>query len=296
MDARMGKLIVNRMGVAVLALFVMSLAVFVLADVLPGGPAQAGGSELAPLRYLNWVGGMLAGDFGRSPMSQAPIGDLLATRLPVSLALIAGAAILSIPLGLALGILSTMRPDSSMERALNLGATSVAVAPGFLVAVLLALVLGVTPGGVAAVPRPGEGMPAGGQTLSMLTLVVIVAAQMARMTRAALHDALGSAYAEMAMLKGVRHDRIVLTHALPGAIGSIGSAAAVASAYLLSGTVIVETLFDVPGAARLMVDAAARRDVAVVQACAMVFGAIYIVLVFLAELTAILSASRLRRR
>ena len=132
--------------------------------------------------------------------------------------------------------------------------------------------------------------------LPILALAFVVVAQMARMTRAALIDQLGRPYAEMARLKGVGRARIVLRHALPNAAGPIANAVALSLSYLFGGAIIVETIFNYPGLASLMVDAVSNRDMPLLQACAMIFCAIYLSMVLVADVLAILSNPRLRHR
>jgi len=122
----------------------------------------------------------------------------------------------------------------------------------------------------------------------------VVMAQMARMSRAALIGTLDSSYVEMARLKGAGPARIVLRHALPNALGPIVNAVALSLSFLLGGVIIIETIFNYPGLAKLMVDAVATRDMPVVQACAMIFCAGYLLLMTLADVVAILANPRLR--
>jgi peptide/nickel transport system permease protein len=109
-------------------------------------------------------------------------------------------------------------------------------------------------------------------------------------------DQLSAPYVEMAVLKGAKPARVALTHALPNAIGPIANAVALSLSYLLGGVVIVETIFNYPGIASLMVDAVSNRDMPVVQACAMIFCFAYLLLVLIADLVAILANPRLRHR
>jgi peptide/nickel transport system permease protein len=116
------------------------------------------------------------------------------------------------------------------------------------------------------------------------------------MSRAALIGTLGSSYVEMAALKGASPARIVLRHALPNALGPIVNAVALSLSFLLGGVIIIETIFNYPGLAKLMVDAVSTRDMPVVQACAMIFCAAYLLLTTLADIIGILSNPRLRHR
>jgi peptide/nickel transport system permease protein len=119
---------------------------------------------------------------------------------------------------------------------------------------------------------------------------------MVRMTRAAVIDQLDSPYVEMAVLKGAGPRRVVLSHALPNAVGPIANAVALSLSYLLGGVIIVETIFNYPGIAKLMVDGVSTRDMPLVQACAMIFCAAYLLLVTAADICALLSNPRLRHR
>ncbi len=132
--------------------------------------------------------------------------------------------------------------------------------------------------------------------MPVVSLSFVVMAQMARMSRAALIGTLDSSYVEMAMLKGARPARIVLRHALPNALGPIVNAVALSLSFLLGGVIIIETIFNYPGLAKLMVDAVSTRDMPVVQACAMIFCAGYLLLTTLADIVAIVSNPRLRYR
>jgi peptide/nickel transport system permease protein len=132
--------------------------------------------------------------------------------------------------------------------------------------------------------------------MPVLTLTCVVVAQMARLTRAALVNTLREPYIEMAILKGARPARVVLSHALPNAIGPVANAVALSLSSLLGGVVVVETIFNYPGLARLMVDAVSTRDIPVVQGCAMIFCAGYLLLVTIADVLAIVSNPRLRHR
>jgi peptide/nickel transport system permease protein len=122
----------------------------------------------------------------------------------------------------------------------------------------------------------------------------VIIAQMARMTRATVVNVLGAPYAEMAMLKGVPRYRIVLVHALRNAIGPIANVIALNLAYLVSGVVIVETIFAYPGLARLLVDAVASRDFPLIQACVFIFSAAYVLLMLAADILAIVGNPRIR--
>jgi peptide/nickel transport system permease protein len=170
--------------------------------------------------------------------------------------------------------------------------------PEFLIATLAVLLFAVKLRWLSALSHTADIASLGqflkAYAMPVFTLCCVIVAQMARMTRAAVIDQLRSPYVEMARLKGARPVRIVLTHALPNAIGPIANAVALSLSYLLGGVLIVESIFNYPGIANLMIDAVTTRDIPLVQACAMIFCGAYLLLVMLADICAIVSNPRLR--
>ena len=130
--------------------------------------------------------------------------------------------------------------------------------------------------------------------MPVATLTIGVSAQMIRMTRAAVVETLNTPYVEMALLKGASRPRLVLRHALPNALGPIVNSIALSLSYLLGGVIIVETIFNYPGIAKLMVDAVSTRDLPLIQTCAMIFCLGYLALITAADIIAVLSNPRLR--
>jgi peptide/nickel transport system permease protein len=171
--------------------------------------------------------------------------------------------------------------------------------PEFLVATVAVLIFAVKLNWVSALsyapPDAGPGEFLRAYAMPVMTLCFVIIAQMARMTRAAMIDQLSRSYVEMAVLKGARPARVVLRHALPNAIGPIANAIALSLSYLLGGVIIVEVIFNFPGIASLMVDSVTNRDMPLLQACAMIFCAAYLLLVLVADIAAIISNPRLRR-
>ena len=311
-------LIANRIGSGALTLLIVSAVIFVITGWLPGDAAQeALGQSATPetvaalraqygldkpphVRYFNWLMGMLSGNLGQSFTASMPVAELIATRLPKSLILAAVTAAVSVPLALAIGIVSAMWRGTLLDRALNIATLSMVAVPEFLVATIAVLVFAVKLQWLSAlsnavdVSTPTQFFRT--YAMPVATLCFVVIAQMARMTRAAVIDQLSASYVEMAVLKGARPTRVALRHALPNAIGPIANAVALSLSYLLGGVVIVETIFNYPGIASLMVDAVSNRDMPVVQACAMIFCFAYLLLVLVADVVAILANPRLRHR
>ena len=130
--------------------------------------------------------------------------------------------------------------------------------------------------------------------MPVAALCVTRVAHIGRMTRAAVLDVLSSPAIEMAILKGVSRSRILLYHALPNALAPIVNVIVLDMAYFISGVVVIETMFNIPGLGKLMVDSVAIRDIPVVQACAMIFCGVYVVLNLVADVVSILANPRIR--
>ncbi|RON08826.1 ABC transporter permease [Pseudomonas brassicacearum] len=311
-------LIGRRMGAAIVTLLIVSMVVFAITAVLPGDAAQQALGQFATpeqvaalrlklgldqpgvLRYLHWLMSLLSGDMGQSVSNAMPVSDLMAGRVPNTLMLAAATALVSVPVALILGIGSAMGRGGRIDSFLSFVTLAMVAVPEFLVATLAVLIFAVNLGWLSAlsyasdITSPLQFLRT--YALPVMTLCCVIVAQMARMTRAAVIDQLDSPYVEMARLKGVSPVRIVLRHALPNAIGPIANAIALSLSYLLGGVVIVETIFNYPGIASLMVDAVTNRDMALVQACTMLFCTAYLGLVLIADLCAILSNPRLRNQ
>lgn len=310
------RLVAARLALGLVSLLLVSLAIFAITSLLPGDAAEellgqyatretvAGlraslGLDLpAHLRYLAWLKGLATGDFGRSLASNMPVAQLIGSRLPNSLMLAAATAAVSVPLALTIGITAAMYRGSAYDRTVSMLTLSVVSVPEFLVATAAVIVFAVQLRWLSALSTTAD-ITSVAQffrvfALPVFALCCVIVAQMVRMTRAAIIDQLRAPYVEMAVLKGVGPLRVVLSHALPNAIGPIANAVALSLSYLLGGVIIVETIFNYPGVAKLMVDGVAQRDLPLVQACAMLFCAAYLVLVTTADIIAILSNPRLR--
>jgi peptide/nickel transport system permease protein len=312
------KLLGQRIALALLSLLAVSVIVFSITAVLPGDAAQEqlgqdatpeavaalraqmGLDVPAPERYAKWLFGMLKGDPGLSATTQMPVADLVASRLPNSLLLAAVTALFSVPIALTLGIASAVWRGSWFDRIASTSAVAVVSVPEFLVATLAVLVFAVKLRWLPALSFVND-IESLGQLLRafampVMVLCCVIVAQMMRMTRAAVIDQLEAPYIEMVRLKGASPMRMVLAHALPNAVGPIANAVALSLSYLLGGVIIVETIFNYPGIAKLMVDGVSQRDMPLVQTCAMIFCCAYLILVTTADIFGILANPRLRHR
>lgn len=306
----------RRIGIGIVLIWVVSLLIFLVTAVLPGDAAtirlgqNATPESLAALRkelgldrpfhvqYFSWIGNLVTGDLGISAAGGATIASLIDARIWNTLFMTGIVAGISIPLSVFLGLVAAMNPGRLLDRIVTSGTLGLIAVPDFLIAIVMILVLAVQLGIVPAVSYLSgtEDFLTSLRilTLPILTLVVVVSAQMIRMTRAGVLNVMSSPYIEMAILKGVPRQRIILRHALLNAIGPIVNVIALNLAYLVSGVVVVETIFSYPGLAKLMVDGVQTRDIPLVQACAMIFCGTYVILILIADIASIVTNPRLR--
>ncbi len=316
MNRHVFSLVLGRVFVALITLLIVSFTVFAATEMLPGDVAQillgqaatpeavAGLraamhlNDPAILRFARWLAGLATGNLGISYANNMPIADLIGSRLGNSLKLAAATALFSVPIALTLGITAAMLRGSLYDRIVTVISIGVISVPEFMVATSAVLIFAVYLKWLPALAFANE-IHSFSQMLRVfampvITLSFVISAQMIRMTRAAVIETLNTPYVEMALLKGASRRRMVLKHALPNALGPIVNAVALSLSYLLGGVIIVETIFNYPGIAKLMVDAVATRDLPLIQTCAMIFCLVYLLLITIADIIAIMSNPRLR--
>lgn len=309
-------LILRRLALSVALLLAASFLIFAGVEALPGDfastylgqaatpqavaniRAELGLDQPLLVRFVQWLGGALQGDFGNSWASRAPVADQIADRLGNSLFLAGVTAVIAIPLAIVLGLVSVLTRDTLLDRAINVVTLAAISLPEFFVGYLLIMVFAVN-FGIATFPATVfDGMSLLDRlqaiALPVATLVLVVLAHMLRMTRAAIISVLSSPYMETAELKGLTAWRAIVRHASPNAIAPIVNVVALNLAYLIVGVVVVEVVFVYPGMGQYMVDAVTVRDMPVVQACGLIFTAVYIFLNMAADIIAIMSNPRLR--
>ncbi|MFQ6573832.1 ABC transporter permease [Pseudomonas sp. UM16] len=309
------KLLAQRLALGLLSLFAVSVIIFLAVGMLPGDVAEAmlgqaatpetvaalraqlGLDVPALSRFGHWAWQLLHGDLGLSLANQRPIAELIAARLGNTFTLALLAALISVPVALILGMLAALYRNSWFDRLLNTSALSAVSFPEFFVAYILILVFAVKLNWLPSISNLAPGASVAEvlerSLLPVLTLSLVVIAQMMRMTRAALINLLASPYIEMARLKGISPARIIFHHALPNALAPIINVVALNLAYLVVGVVVVEVVFVYPGLGQLLVDSVAKRDIPVVQACSLIFAATYILLNTSADVLSIASNPRL---
>lgn len=307
--------ILKRLAIGMLTLLVVSVIIFSAIELLPGDIAtEVLGQSATPesvaafrkalnldqppyIRYFQWLGGVLTGDFGVSLANQRPIADLVLGRAANTFFLAGYAAMIAVPLAVGLGLVAALYRDTLLDRMIS-GSTLAAISfPEYFVAYILILIFSVQLGWFPSLASVDGTMPLGQRFyvtfLPALTLTLIVMAHMMRMTRAAIVNLLALPWIEMAHLKGIRRWRVIAVHALPNALAPIVNVIALNLAYLIVGVVLVEVVFVYPGLGQLLVDSVARRDVTVVQASCLIFAATYILLNLAADILSIVTNPRL---
>ena len=314
----MAKLILNRLLLGVLTLFAVSVLIFVCTQILPGDVASAvlgqgatpealvlfrkelGLDVPAYLRYWNWFTGALHGDLGVALTNKRVILDEIAPRLANTMFLAGYAALIAIPLAVGLGVISAINEGKFVDRLANVSTLIAISLPEFFVAYLLIIVFTVQLEWLPSLSTVFKDMPFWDRvhetTLPAITLTLLVAAHMLRMTRSSVLSVMSTAYIEMAFLKGARRNRVITRHALPNAAAPIITVVALNLAYLVVGVVVIEAVFVYPGLGQLMVDAVSKRDVPVIQACGLVFATVFVMLNTLADILVILVNPRLRHK
>ena len=309
-------LVFKRLALGVVILFAVSVLIFAGTEILPGDVAQAilgqgatpellenvrtrlGLDQPVTVRYFRWLSTLTSGNLGTSMVSGADIGELLGERVVNTAMLAFATALVAVPLSIGLGLLCALRPNGLLDRAISAFSLSLISLPDFLVAIVLVMIFSVKLGWLPAIAniKPDQAFldVLRQMILPVTVLVFTVLAHMVRMTRTAVINVLSSPATEMAILKGVPRARLLFIHALPNALAPIANVVALNLAYLISGIVVVETLFNFSGLGRLMVESVTTRDIPVVQVCALLFCAVYVVLNLLADVVAILSNPRLR--
>ena len=317
------KTILERLGLGLATLFVVSIIIFSAIEMLPGDFGQAilgqaatqeavaafrrelGLDQPAYLRYLQWVGGALQGDLGTSFSGRNASGidrsravvDLIAPRLWNTLFLAGLTAVIAVPIALALGVSTALFRNSVYDRTVTTATLTTISFPEFFVAYILILLLASLYPVFPSLANVDDSTPLAERAfrtaLPALTLTLVIVAHMMRMTRAAIINLLASPYIQMARLSGASQTEVIIKHALPNAWAPIATVIAFNLAYLVVGVVVVEVVFVYPGVGQLMVDAVTSRDIPVVQGCALIFAITYILLNLIADIIGIITNPRL---
>jgi len=312
----MVKFILKRLGLSLITLWILSVIVFFVGQVLPGDPGR---SILGPLaaqsavkaldhqlgvdksvlsQYLTWVGHILRGNLGRSYQFQAPIAPLLFAALGRSLKLAVLAFLIVVPLAIAAGVVAALNAGKPLDRAISVIGLSATTVPEFVSGVILILILGIglniLP--ISATAPQGSGFFTTIKYLIMpaIPLVLILFGYIMRMARAGTIEGLASDYARTATLKGLPRGVMIRRHVLRNSLLPTITVIATQTGYLIGGLVVVETLFRYQGIGSLVVQAATNKDFPMLEAGVLTIGVVYMVATLAADVIFSLLNPRIR--
>jgi len=304
------KIIVTRVGEALVALLLMSLVIFLLsrltgdpvALLLGDGATEADKAKLTqdlgldqplPIQYLTFLGNALTGDFGTSVTAGSqPALQLVLARLPASLSLAAVALVFTVTIGILFGVLAAIRRNSAVDIAARLIALVGQSVPSFWLGIVLMYIFAVQLGWL---PTSGYGqwqhyvLPAA--TLGLFTLAAIT-----RLVRSSMLEALGSEYIKLARIKGLSEAMVIWKHALANSLIPVITFMGTFFAVMITGAVIVETVFSWPGIGRLAYESILSRDFPVVQTVVLVITSLFILANLAVDLLYVLVDPRMRSR
>jgi len=308
--------LLKRLAQVVPTLVFVSMLIFGLQQLLPGDPAKilAGEEqdpnviaylrtklhldEPLPVRYAYWVGGVLKGDFGESIRTQQPVLELVLQKLPVTIQLGTMAFAIAVLIGIPAGIIAAVGRGTWWDTAANAVALWGISTPNFWLGILLILLFSVQLGWLPAsgYVSPFENLEANLASMIMPAFVLgnALAAVLMRHTRSAMLQVLSSDYIRTARAKGLSERTVVLKHALRNALTPVITLGALELGTLLSGAVLTEQVFTIPGFGKLIVDSVFNRDYAVVQGVVLVTATAYVTLSLLADLAYFAVNPRLR--
>ncbi len=308
--------LLRRLAIIVPTLVFVSMIIFGLQQLLPGDPALALAGEERdpaviaylhkkyhldeplPVRYALWAGGVLKGDLGESIRINKPVLDLVLEKLPVTAELAGLAIIVALAIGIPAGVLSAVKNGRWPDYAANIFALWGLSTPnfwlGFLLILLFSVKLGWLPASGFVSPSEDLGQNLRSMIMPAFVLSNAIAAVMMRHTRSAMLQVLGMDYVRTARAKGLAERVVILKHALRNALVPVVTLGALEFGQLLSGAVLTEQVFTIPGFGKLIVDAVFNRDYAVVQGVVLCTATAYIVLNLCADLAYFLVNPRLR--
>ncbi len=295
--------VIRRLPSLIATLFAVSLLTFLLTSLLPGDPAlQILGPENAtpeaiaavrsdlglddplPVRYLNWLGDALTGDFGRSYRTNESVSDAIIERLPVTAEIGILAIVIALLIAIPLGMLSAYRAGTRTDRIISGTSFGLLAVPNFMVAILLiylfAVSTGILPatGWVNFTDNPVQNLRSA--LLPALSLAIAEMAVYTRLLRTDMIATLQQDFVTMARVKGVSDRRILFRHALRPSSFSLMTVAGVQVGAIIGGSVVIETLFALPGVGRLLFESVIQRDLLMVQGVALVIAVSYVVVNF----------------
>ncbi|MBN9062649.1 MAG: peptide ABC transporter [Rhizobiales bacterium 65-9] len=310
------RFLASRLAVAIPTLLLVSVLVFGLQKLLPGDPALALAGEERnpdviaylrakyqfdrpiPIQYASWLGAFLQGDLGVSVRTRLPIGAMVAEKLPVTVELAVLSMIFAIVTGVPAGVLAALRRGSIWDHLVSVFGLAGLSIPSFWLGIMLILLFSVRLGWLPSggytpfFENPVENLRA--MAMPSFVLGAAAAAIIMRHTRSSMLTVLKQDYVRTARAKGLANGAVVFTHALRNGLIPVVTLGALQFGQLLSGAVLTEQVFGIPGFGKMIVDGVFGRDYAVVQAVVMIAAAFFLLMSFLADLAYALLNPRLR--
>lgn len=306
----------KRLLVAIPTLLIISIFVFSLQKLLPGDPVLAMAGEERdpatieflrekyrlndpmPIQYLNWLGGVVTGDFGISLRTNQPVLELIGQKLPVTIQLAVMAMFFAMIIGIPIGILAAVKKNTWIDYTANIIALSGLSIPNFWLGIMLILLVSVKLGWL---PASGYESIFVDPVRSIETMIMpafvlgnALAATLMRHTRSAMVAVLSSDYIRTARAKGLSPREIILSHSFRNALLPVITLLALLFGELLAGAVLTEQIFTIPGFGKMTVDAVFTRDYAVVQGIVLCTAVGFILMNLLADIAYVLLNPRLR--
>jgi len=316
MGARLAGMLAQRLGLALITLWLLSAVVFAGAQLLPGNVGRAILGPLAspvavaalnhqlgtdlpiPIQYWRWISHFVTGNMGISYTYRTPVAPFVLVALLNSLKLAAVAFVIVVPLSIAGGVYAAMHARTWIDKTISIAGLSMTVIPEFVSSIILILVLGIwlrwLPITATAPPGSGPLEQIDHLILPALPLVFVLFGYIARMARAGTIDALDADYTRTATLKGLPQGIVIRRHVLRNALLPTITVVATQVGYLVGGLVIVETLFRYQGIGSLILTAARAKDFPMLEAGILTIGIVYVLVTMLADIALILLNPRLR--
>src|SRR5215475_8651912 len=292
----MAAFLLRRLGFMILTLFLLSLIIFFAGQVLPGDPGRAvlgpfaansavqaldhslGVNKPLITRYLDWLGGLLHGNFGKSYAYQSPVGPFVRAALINSIKLAVLAFVIVVPLGIIGGVVAALYEGRSVDRVISVSGLSLATVPEFVSGIVLIVIFGVTLKVLPVTASAGAGAGDWDQfrhlILPAIPLVFVLFGYIARMARAGTIESLNSDYTRTAVLKGLPRSVVIRRHVLRNSLLPTITVIATQTGYLIGGLVVIETLFNYPGIGNLTFKAAQAKDFAMLEAGVLLVGVV----------------------
>jgi peptide/nickel transport system permease protein len=308
--------IIRRLLSTVLVMAIVAVFIFLLLHLSPGDPAaiivgdnatqvqidavrkQLGLDDPLGVQFVRWMAGVFRGDLGTSIFSHEPVGKLIAQRIEPTLSLATTTLLLAVVIAVSLGVLAAWKVGTWVDRVVMVLAVVSFSVPvfvvGYLLIYLFSIKLGWLP--VQGYAPMGEGLVAwiSHLVLPSVALGLAYVALIARITRTTMLDVLSEDYIRTARAKGVATGPVLMKHALKNAGAPIVTVIGIGVALLIGGVVITETVFNIPGVGRLVVDAISQRDYPIIQGVTLIFSVVYVIVNLIVDLSYTVLDPRIR--